>query len=121
MPKLIHLQSHSDPRGVLTVIEKELPTPIRRVYYIYGVPPNTSRGGHAHNVTTQTLICVSGSCSVVCGHPSEKKEAFILDSPEKALILNPEDYHIMENFSPDTILLVLSSHPYDRNDYILGE
>lgn len=51
----------------------------------------------------------------------EKKETFILDSPDKALILECQDWHIMDNFSEDCILLVLASEYYDKNDYVYDE
>jgi hypothetical protein len=34
------------------------------------------------------------------------------------LILEPKDWHIMDSFSDDAILLVLSNEYYDQADYI---
>jgi hypothetical protein len=33
-------------------------------------------------------------------------------------MLNPEDWHVMHAFSPDAILLVLASTPFEPLDYI---
>ena len=41
-----------------------------------------------------------------------------LDSPERILILEPEDWHTMNNFSEDCVLLVLASEVYNPEDYI---
>ena len=90
MAKLINLKSYHDHRGSLTVIEKELPFSIKRVYFIYDVE-DFVRGGHRHKMTEQAAIC---------------------------LILYPEDWHKMYHFSPDAVLLVLASTPYDPEDYI---
>lgn len=46
------------------------------------------------------------------------KAVFNLDSPDKCLILEPEDWHEMYNFSPDATLLVLGSPAFDPSDYI---
>lgn len=116
MAKLINLKSYHDHRGSLTVIEKELPFSIKRVYFIYDVE-DFVRGGHRHKMTEQAAICIKGSCVIYCANDG-KEEEFLLDNPEKCLILYPEDWHKMYHFSPDAVLLVLASTPYDPEDYI---
>lgn len=108
-----------DERGKLTVIEENsiVPFDIRRVFYIYGTLPNTRRGYHAHLKTRQALISVSGSCKVYLDNIKRKTDV-LLDSPTKILILEPDDWHEMYDFSPDCVLLVLASHLYDPEDYI---
>ncbi|RDX35485.1 WxcM-like domain-containing protein [Arcobacter sp. HD9-500m-PIT-SAG03] len=114
MPKLIELETHTDHRGSLTVIEKILPFDIKRVFYLYDL--KLKRGGHRHKKTIQAIIALNGSCEVFVENSNEKK-TFLLDN-NKCLILNPEDWHTMNNFSKGTILLVLASEYYDTNDYI---
>tara|TARA_B110000503_G_C7046085_1_gene370281 strand:+ start:223 stop:588 length:366 start_codon:yes stop_codon:yes gene_type:complete len=116
MAKLIILPAHFDERGSLTTIEKCLPFDINRVYFINDIKGN-SRGGHRHKTCWQALISVSGSCKVYCNNGLQK-EIFIMDSPQKCLLLKPEDWHEMLNFNENNILLVLASHHYDINDYI---
>ena len=116
MPYLKKLETHTDSRGSLTVIEKELPFAIKRVYYIYNLN-QTKRGFHKHKKTQQALICISGSCSIFIDNKSTVKE-FILDFPNKCLILEPSDFHWMDNFSKNCVLLVLASEEFDKNDYI---
>ncbi len=118
MAHIINLKSFGDPRGNLTVIEKIVPFDIKRVYYIYGVPEeDIVRAGHKHKKNIQALICVSGSC-IISNNDGKKKEDFILDSPNKLLIMNPEDWHTMHHFTKDAVLLVLASEYYDKDDYI---
>ena len=117
MASIIELKTISDERGMLTFIEKELQFDIKRVFYIYNLT-NLVRGGHRHKVTTQAIIALNGSCEIYCDNGTEKK-TFLLNSPDKCLIVKPEDWHTMENFFENTILLVLSSHLYDSNDYII--
>ena len=116
MPTLINLQTHTDKRGNLTVIEKNIPFEIKRIFYIYGVD-DSIRGGHRHHKTMQAAICIQGSCTI-SNNNEKQKQKFILDKPSKCLILQPEDYHTMHNFSKDAILMVLASEYYDYNDYI---
>jgi dTDP-4-dehydrorhamnose 3,5-epimerase-like enzyme len=119
MPKLIKIPTYIDSRGSLSVIEKILSFEIKRVFYIYDVV-NSERGLHAHKKTIQALIVVSGSCDIYVGSQKKHKK-FTLESPSNCLILNPEDFHWMNNFSVNTVLLVLASEPYDVNDYIYQE
>ena len=118
MAKIISLQSFTDTRGNLTVVDNVLPFDIKRVFYIYGVD-DSQRGKHRHKKTIQAAVCIQGSCRII-NQSSEEEEVinFILDSPSKCLILEPFDYHIMDQFSPDAILMVFASESYDAHDYI---
>lgn len=117
MPYIIGLNTFSDSRGCLSVIDKDIPFEIKRVYYIYDVPPEAIRAGHRHKKNIQALVCLRGSCNIFVDD-SVVKQTFILDSPDKCLLLEPRDWHTMSGFSHDAILLVLASEHYDINDYI---
>jgi dTDP-4-dehydrorhamnose 3,5-epimerase-like enzyme len=116
MPENIKLPTHIDPRGSLTVIEKQLPFEIKRVYYIYNCA-DVERGGHRHKRTVQALVCVHGSCTIDWDN-GKQSGSIDLSSPDHLLVLLPEDYHIMRNFSDDAVLLVLASEYFDNDDYI---
>jgi dTDP-4-dehydrorhamnose 3,5-epimerase-like enzyme len=117
--RLINLKTFCDPRGNLTVIEKVIPFDIKRIFYIYGVDSSV-RGKHRHKRTIQAATCIQGKCTI-WDNDGKKKEEFILDSPDKCLILEPADWHKMYNFSPDAILMVLASEYFDYDDYIFEE
>lgn len=118
MAKIIDLQTFMDKRGNLTVIEKVLPFDIKRVFYIYGVD-DSERGQHRHKKTRQAAIAIKGSCRMFLQREkSSPIEDIILDSPSKCLIIEPEDFHWMNEFSNDCILMVFASEYYDANDYI---
>lgn len=112
MAKLIELPTIIDERGVLTVIEKILPFDIKRVFYIYNCDGQT-RGNHSHKVNQNALISVNGSCDIICTN-----QTFVLDSPEKCLILESSDHHIMTNFKNNCVLLVLNSDFFNKEDYV---
>ena len=118
MAHIIDLKTYTDERGNLTVIEKVFPFDIKRVFYIYGVD-DSIRGHHRRNKTFQAAISVQGECRIISrGGASLPKEEFNLNSPSKCLILNPEDYHWMDKFSEDCILMVFASEYFDAEDYI---
>jgi len=117
MARLIDLKTFSDQRGSLSVIEQEIPFQVRRVYYIYDVPGDKVRAGHRHKKNIQALICVRGSCRIFVNNGTTR-ESYLLDRPDHCLLMAPEDWHTMSNFSPDALLLVLASEPYDKEDYI---
>lgn len=116
MAQILDLKTFTDARGNLTVIEKVIPFDIKRVFYIYGVD-DSKRGGHRHKKTIQAAVCIKGSCTIY-NNNNIKEEEFRLDKPNKCLILQPEDWHTMYDFSEDAILMVFASEFFDNNDYI---
>lgn len=116
MPKLINLATFTDVRGNLTVVEKILPFTIKRAFFIYGVD-SSKRGGHRHITTTQAAICIKGSCRIYSNN-NVSEAYYYLDSPSKCLIIDAEDWHFMDRFTPDAILMVFASTYYMEEDYI---
>ena len=119
MANLIMLKSISDQRGSLTVldnIEDVLPFSIKRIFYIQHAK-GTVRGGHRHVNTTHAVICVVGSCVVAISNPDYEEE-YLLNGPDKCLIIDTDDWHTMYNFSSNAILLALASTAYNPDDYI---
>jgi dTDP-4-dehydrorhamnose 3,5-epimerase-like enzyme len=116
MAYIIDLETHTDSRGNLTVIENVLPFNIERVFYIYGVD-KSERGGHRHHKTIQAAICIQGDCKIY-NNDGAKEEVFHLNKPSKCVLLEPRDWHKMFNFSHNAILMVLASEKFDEDDYI---
>ncbi|OFW80454.1 MAG: hypothetical protein A2887_04470 [Alphaproteobacteria bacterium RIFCSPLOWO2_01_FULL_40_26] len=118
MAYLIELKTITDNRGSLTFVEdRQLPLKIKRSFYIHGVKKGEVRGQHRHKKAIQAMICLQGSCKVY-NNDGKKEEWFILDNPSKCLILEPQDWHYMEEFSDHTVVNVLSSEYFDPKDYI---
>ena len=116
MAYIIDLETHTDIRGNLTVIENVLPFSIQRVFYIYGVD-KSERGGHRHHKTIQAAVCIQGECKIV-SNDGESVQVYHLNKPSKCVLLEPKDWHKMYDFSSDAILMVLASEKFDQNDYI---
>ena len=115
MAYFIDLKEFSDSRGSLCVFEKELPFPVKRLFWIYHV--SDLRGGHRHKKSIQALVCLSGSCEVFV-QTQTSEERYTLNKANRVLVLAPEDWHTMDSFSDHATLLVLASEPYDKSDYI---
>jgi dTDP-4-dehydrorhamnose 3,5-epimerase-like enzyme len=112
---MLQLPTFNDPRGSLTVLERALPFAIVRTYWIYGSDGQT-RGGHRHTHTRQALIALSGEVSMYM-YDGITEETIVLNHPSQCLLVEPKDWHTM-TFGKNAVLLVMSSHPYDRSEYI---
>lgn len=116
MATLYDLQTFESTNGNLTVFEGIIPGAIQRIFYIYKAG-HTARAGHRHHRSWHALICLSGSCRVY-NNNGIQEDTFLLTNPRQCLVLEPEDWHIMDEFSDDAILLVVSNELYDKDDYI---
>ena len=113
IPKIVD----EEGRGKLSVIEKSIiPFEIKRVYYLYDVPSDAFRGGHAHKNLNQFMIPLSGSFEVKIddGHNNKK---IMLNKPNQGLLIPSGIWREMDNFSAGSVCLVLASEVFDESDY----
>lgn len=105
--------------GNMTVLENQLNIPfdVRRIYYLYDVPMNAERGGHAHYDLQQYVVAASGSFTFILDDGTNTKEVF-LNHPNKALYIKPGIWREMKDFSSGSICLVFASMKYTEDDYI---
>jgi len=113
IPKIID----DEGRGKLSVIEKStIPFEIKRVYYLYDVPSDSFRGGHAHKNLIQFMIALSGSFEVKIDDGSNNKKV-MLNKPNQGLLIPSGIWREMDNFSAGSVCLVLASEFFDESDY----
>lgn len=117
--KIIDLKKYLDPRGNLSVIEElsDIPFKIMRSYWIYDVPGGERRGGHAYKTNNEFIIALSGSFDIVVDDGCEKK-VFSLNRSYYGLYVPNGIWREMNNFSTNSVALVLSSTMFDENDYV---
>jgi dTDP-4-dehydrorhamnose 3,5-epimerase-like enzyme len=117
--KIIDLPKFEDPRGNLSFIEefKHIPFKIKRTYWIYDVPGGQVRGGHAFRVQQELIVALSGSFDVIVDD-GKQKQTFSLNRSYYGLFLPAGLWRQMQNFSTNSLALVLSSTHYMENDYI---
>lgn len=117
--KIIELPKILDQRGNLSFIEenKHIPFKIERSYWIYDVPGGESRGGHAYLQNEEFIVALSGSFDVILDD-GEKKQVFSLNRSYYGLYVPKGLWREMDNFSTNSLALLLASTKYDSNDYI---
>ena len=117
--KLIQLQKHGDERGALVALEegRNVPFPIKRVYYLFETQKGVRRGFHAHKKMKQFVIAVRGACRFLFDDGKEKINVY-LDDPAQGLMIEPMIWHEMYDFSADCVLMVLADDFYIESDYI---
>lgn len=116
--QLLQLPKIKDPRGNLSVIEKEvIPYEIKRVYYLYDVPSGAERGGHSHRVQKEFLVALSGSFNVIVNDGSNE-QVFTLNNPSEGLLIHNGVWRELKNFSSGAVCLVVASDVFQEEDYI---
>ena len=117
--KIINLPKIEDTRGNLSFIEENnhVPFKIERSYWIYDVPGGQVRGGHAFKLQQELIVALSGSFDVMLDD-GNKKEIFQLNRSYYGLYVPAGIWRKMQNFSTNSLALVLSSTRFSSDDYI---
>jgi oxalate decarboxylase/phosphoglucose isomerase-like protein (cupin superfamily) len=116
---IIQLPKFLDDRGNLSFIEENnhIPFKIERTYWIYDVPGGERRGGHAYLNLQEFIVAISGSFDVIL-HDGEKEMRFSLNRSYYGLYVPKMMWREIENFSTNSLALILADDKYDEKDYI---
>ena len=119
VPTIIDLPKFLDPRGNLSFIESDnqIPFTIARTYWIYDVPGGEVRGAHAYETLQEFIVAFSGSFDVVL-HDGVKEQRFHLNRSYYGLYVPKMYWRSMENFSTNSVAVVLADKAYDEHEYI---
>lgn len=117
---IVQLPKICDERGNLSFIEgkRHIPFAIARAYWIYDVPGGEIRGAHAFREQEEFIVALSGSFDVVL-HDGQEERRYHLNRSYMGICVPRMTWRRMENFSTNSLCLVLSSTRYDEEDYIL--
>ena len=117
--KKFTLKTFTEPDGKLTPIEfdKDISFYVKRMFYVYDVHDQNDRGKHSHYKTKQILIAINGGVTVICDD-GKKRRNYVLNEPNKALLIPELIWDEQVYHSENSVLLVLSNTNYDINDYI---
>ena len=109
----------TDARGALTVgeVPTEVPFAPARYFVVFDVPSLELRGEHAHKECQQFLICLHGSCRVLLDDGMQRCEV-TLDRPDMGVFMPAMIWGTQYCYSPDAVLLVFASRPYEADDYL---
>lgn len=118
-PRIIDLAKRLDPRGNLSIIEelKDIPFKIERSYWIYDVPGGEIRGGHAYKTLQEFIVALSGSFDVVLNDGVHEKR-YHLNRSYYGLYVPKMYWRHMENFSTNSVALIVADQEYAEHDYI---
>ena len=118
--KMLNFQEKGDARGRLVIVEgaQDIPFEIKRVFYIYGSDPDVVRGRHANRRSQFVLINVAGTSKVRVVDHKGNEMIVHLNKPHTGVYIPAMVWKDMYDFSPDSVLLVLSSEHYDPDEYI---
>ena len=117
--KIIDLPKISDPRGNLSFFESgvHIPFEIKRTYWIYDVPGGEVRGSHAFKESQEFIVALSGSLDVVLNDGNNEVK-YSLNRSYFGLYVPKLLWRRLENFSTNSLALIVSDIKYDKNDYI---
>lgn len=117
--KLIDLPKILDKRGNLSFFENnsQIPFEIKRTYWIYDVPGGETRGSHAFKEQQEFIIALSGSFDVVLNDGLEEK-TISLNRSYYGLYIPKMFWRKLENFSTNSLALIVSDRKFDALDYI---
>jgi len=117
--KILDLPKILDERGNLSFVEENnhIPFKIERSYWIYDVPGGEKRGGHAYKENKEFIVALSGSFDVILDDGKNRK-VYSLNRSYYGLYVPQGIWRQMENFSTNSLALILASTKFDRNDYI---
>ena len=113
------LKTFTDKRGSLTIVEEgfDVPFKIQRVYWIHSVPQGEERGWHSNTEMYEYVVAVNGSVDITLEDINGRRD-YHLDAKDKGLLIPPDTWDEIRNFSPDAVLLVMASHSYNPDTYI---
>ena len=115
--KKINFKTFTESSGSLTPIEIKdfVDWPVKRVYYLTDVVG--SRGGHCVKNEKKIYVCQKGT--VKCKfHDGNEWTSFELKGPSDGILMEGDYYRDFYEFSPDAVLMAVSSVNYNPVDYI---
>jgi WxcM-like, C-terminal len=117
--KIINLPKIEDVRGNLSFFQNnsQIPFEIKRTYWIYDVPGGEYRGGHAFKEQQEVIIALSGSFDVVL-HDGNQEHKYQLNRSYYGLYVPGKIWRSLENFSTNSLALIVSDMDFSESDYI---
>ena len=117
--RIINLPKIKDKRGNLSFFEypTQIPFNIQRTYWIYDVPGGEVRGSHAFKEQQEFIVALSGSFDIVI-NDGTKEVIYTLNRSFNGLYIPKMMWRRLENFSTNSLALIVSDKVYDENDYI---
>lgn len=113
---LIDIPTFTDERGAISVMDKELPFEVKRVFWLHHIAEGKDRGAHALLESNEIMVAVHGSF-VVELDDTINKVSILLDDPSKGLMIRPGVWFCTHSYKDDGVSLILAEEEYARDKY----
>lgn len=113
---LVDVPTFTDERGAISVLDKELPFPVRRVFWLHHIKDGKDRGAHALLDSSEIMVAVHGSFIIDLDDTIDKTSV-LLDDPSKGLIIKPGVWFRTHSYKEDGVSLILAEEEYARDKY----
>lgn len=113
---LLDVPTFTDERGAISVMDKELPFQVKRVFWLHHIKDGKDRGAHALLDSSEIMVAVHGSF-IVDLDDTENKTSVLLDDPSKGLIIRPGVWFRTHSYKDDGVSLILAEEEYARDKY----
>lgn len=113
---LIDVPTFTDERGAISVMDKELPFQVKRVFWLHHIHEGKDRGAHALLDSNEIMVAVHGSF-IVDLDDTVNRTSVLLDNPSKGLIIRPGVWFRTHSYKKDGVSLILAEEEYARDKY----
>lgn len=113
---IVDVPTFTDERGAISVMDKELPFHVRRIFWLHHIKEGKDRGSHALLDSSEIIVAVHGSF-VIDLDDTENKVSVLLESPEKGLIIRPGVWFRTHSYKEDGVSLIIAEEEYSRDKY----
>lgn len=114
--KVVDVPTFTDERGCISVMDKELPFQVRRVFWLHHIKDGKDRGAHALLDSSEIMVAVHGSF-IVDLDDTVNKTSIVLDDPSKGLMIRPGVWFRTHRYKEDGVSLILAEEVYARDKY----
>lgn len=114
---LIDVPTFTDERGAISVMDKELPFFVKRVFWLHHIVKGKDRGAHALLNSNEIMVAVHGSF-VVDLNDTVNNVSILLDDPSKGLIIRPGIWFRTHTYKDDGVSLILAEEEYAKDKYL---
>ena len=117
--KLVSIPHVGDERGDLAFAEAQgtIPFGIQRVFWVYDIPAEVKRGGHAHRTCSEVVVPITGAFTMMVDDGRARAEVR-MESPSEGILIPAGVWCELKDFAPGTALVVMASERYDATGYV---
>jgi hypothetical protein len=114
---LVDVPTFTDERGAISVMDKELPFQVKRVFWLHHILEGKDRGAHALLDSSEIMVAVHGSF-IVDLDDTINKTSVILNDPSRGLVIKPGIWFRTHSYKEDGVSLILAEEEYSQDMYI---